>query len=123
MDSVMQISDKARRKRHGFSLIEVMIMENQNSGVRFHLTCPPMVNTPLIKQAQETSNPRSVQQGFDRNIVADPNKIVDLIEKALEKGVAFGYPSPMAKGLYGMRRLAPKLLWKVILRSENAPPA
>ncbi len=101
------------------SLMEVLFMENRDSGVRFHLTCPPMVDTPLMNQAKQTSNPRSVQVGFERKVLADPNKIVDLVEKALEKGQEISYPSPMAKGLYGMRRFAPKLLWKVIMRAEN----
>jgi NAD(P)-dependent dehydrogenase (short-subunit alcohol dehydrogenase family) len=102
------------------ALMEILIWENKDSGVRIHLTCPPMVNTPLIQQAVETSNPRSIQQGLERNIAADPNDIVDAIEKSIEKGQPISYPSAMAKGLYGMRRLAPKLLWSIILKSENA---
>lgn len=102
------------------ALMEILIMENRNSGVRIHLTNPPMTNTPLIKQAIETSNPRSIQEGIEKNIAADPNKIVDAIEKSIEKGQAISYPGAMAKGLYGMRRVAPKLLWKVILKSEYA---
>ena len=102
------------------SLMEILIMENLDSGVRIHLTNPPMTNTPLIQQAVETSNPRSIQQGIERNMAADPNKIVDAIEKSLEKNQAISYPGAMAKGLYGMRRAAPGLLWKVIMKSEYA---
>jgi NAD(P)-dependent dehydrogenase (short-subunit alcohol dehydrogenase family) len=101
------------------ALIEVLIRENEDSGVRIHLTCPPMVKTPLLKQAFDTKAPKSFQKGLDRNIAADPAEIVDAIEKALEKGLSISYPSPMAKGLYGMRRLAPNLLWKIILREER----
>ena len=57
---------------------------------------------------------------FDRNIAAKPEEIVELIEKAIEKGQSISFPGPMAKGLYGMRRLSPSLLWKVILREERA---
>ena len=101
------------------ALMEVLIWENKDSGVRIHLTCPPMVNTPLLRQAQETSNPRSIQEGLEKNLAADPNAIVDAIERALEKGQTISFPGAMAKGLYGMRRLAPKLLWNIILKSEN----
>lgn len=102
------------------ALMEILIAENRGSGVRFHLTCPPMVDTPLIKQALDSSNPRSVQHGVERNIPEDPNKIVDAVERALEKGLTISFPSAMAKGLYGMRRFAPKLLWKVIMRAEGS---
>jgi short-subunit dehydrogenase len=102
------------------ALMEVIIMENQDCGVRIHLTCPPMVKTPLLKQAFDTSPPKSLQKGLDRNIAADPSEIVENIEKAIEKGQAISYPSPMAKGLYSMRRLSPSLLWKIILREERA---
>lgn len=102
------------------ALVEVLIMENADSGVRIHLTCPPMVNTPLLKQAFDTTPPKSLQKGLDRNIAAKPEEIVDLIERALEKGQAISFPGPMAKGLYGMRRLSPSLLWKIILREERA---
>jgi NAD(P)-dependent dehydrogenase (short-subunit alcohol dehydrogenase family) len=102
------------------ALVEITIQENRDSGVKIHLVCPPMVNTPLIKQAQETSNPRSVQQGIEKGIAADPNTIIDLVEKGIAKGTPIIFPSAMAKGLYGMRRFSPKLLWKVIMKSEYA---
>lgn len=102
------------------AFVEVLIQENADSGVRIHLTCPPMVNTPLLQQAFDTAPPRSLQKGLDRNIAAKPEEIVELIEKAIEKGQAISFPGPMAKGLYGMRRLAPNLLWKIILREERA---
>jgi NAD(P)-dependent dehydrogenase (short-subunit alcohol dehydrogenase family) len=101
------------------ALMEIVIRENADSGVRIHLTCPPMVNTPLLKQAFDTNAPRSLQKGLDRNIAAKPEDIVDAIEKAVEKGQRISFPSPMAKGLYGMRRLAPGLLWKIILKEEQ----
>jgi NAD(P)-dependent dehydrogenase (short-subunit alcohol dehydrogenase family) len=104
------------------ALIEVLIWENKDSDVRIHLTCPPMVNTPLLDQAKQTSNPRSIQEGLEKNIAADPNTVVDAIERALDKGKKVSYPGAMAKGLYGMRRLAPGLLWNIILRSENSAP-
>jgi NAD(P)-dependent dehydrogenase (short-subunit alcohol dehydrogenase family) len=102
------------------ALIEVLIRENAGAGVRIHLTCPPMVNTPLLQQAFDTTPPRSLQKGLDRNLAADPAEVVAAIEKAIEKGQAISFPTPMAKGLYGMRRLAPGLLWRIIQREERA---
>jgi NAD(P)-dependent dehydrogenase (short-subunit alcohol dehydrogenase family) len=102
------------------ALLEVAIMENKDSDVRIHLTCPPMVKTPLIKQAVETSNPKSIQMGIERNIAADPEDIVDAIEKSIDKGQSISFPHKMAKGLYYGRRFAPNLLWNVILKSEYA---
>jgi NAD(P)-dependent dehydrogenase (short-subunit alcohol dehydrogenase family) len=101
------------------AFVEVLIHENADSGVRIHLTCPPMVNTPLLKQAFDTSPPKSLQKGLDRKIAAEPGDIVEAIEKSIEKGQGISFPLPMAKGLYGMRRLAPNLLWKIILREER----
>jgi NAD(P)-dependent dehydrogenase (short-subunit alcohol dehydrogenase family) len=102
------------------ALIETLIWENRGSRVRIHLACPPMVRTPLIRQAQQTSNPRSIQQGLEKNLAADPHDIVEAIERAIERGRSISFPGAMAKGLYGMRRLSPRLLWNIILRAENA---
>ncbi len=100
------------------AFVEVLIWENRGSGVRIHLTCPPLTKTPLLKQALESSNPRTIQQGIEKNIAADADHVVDLIEDAVERGARISFPTPMAKGLFAMRRLAPKLLWNIILRSE-----
>jgi NAD(P)-dependent dehydrogenase (short-subunit alcohol dehydrogenase family) len=102
------------------AFVEVLIQENQGCGVRIHLTCPPMVDTPLLRQAFDTTPPKSLQKGLDRKIAARPEDIVEAIEKAIDKGDAISFPTPMAKGLYGMRRLSPGLLWKIILREERA---
>src|SRR5262249_30227867 len=61
------------------ALMEIVIRENAGSGVRIHLTNPPLVNTPLLKQAFDTTPPKSLQKGLDRNIAAKPEEIVDLI--------------------------------------------
>lgn len=102
------------------TFVEVLIHENAGSGVRIHLTCPPMVDTPLLQQAFDTTPPRSLRKGVDRKLTARADDVVDAIERAVERGQAISYPGAMAMGLYGMRRLAPKLLWKIILREERA---
>lgn len=99
--------------------VETLMWENQSSHVRMLLVCPPMTDTPLIQQAVSTSNPRSIQLGIERKIAADPEAVITAVERDLEKGKRISFPHPMAKGLYGMRRLAPGLLWKIILNAEN----
>jgi len=101
------------------AFVEVLIRENADSGVRIHLTCPPVVDTPLLRQALDSTPPRSLQKGLDRKLAARPEDVVDAIEKALEKGQSISFPMPMAKSLYRMRRFAPNLLWKIILREER----
>jgi len=80
--------------------------------------CPPMVNPPLLEQARETSNPRSIRQGLEQGRVADPAFIVDEIEKAIEKGTKILFPGREARILFALRRFAPRLLWKLILKAE-----
>jgi short-subunit dehydrogenase len=97
---------------------EVLIRENAGSGVRILLVCPPMTNTPLIVQATESSNPRSIQVGLEQGRMADPEVVVDAVEEAIERGQTILFPGREAKVLFLLRRLAPKLLWKIILKAE-----
>ncbi|MBC7172062.1 MAG: SDR family oxidoreductase, partial [Polyangiaceae bacterium] len=59
--------------------IEVLIEETRGSGVSVHLVCPPMVATPLIDQARNTSNPKSLMQATEQNLFADPDDVVDRV--------------------------------------------
>lgn len=102
------------------ALVEVLIEENRGSGVRIMLICPPMTDTPLISQATSTSNPRSIQLGIEQGRMADPHQVVADIEEALDKGKEIFFPSTEGKVLFGLRRFAPKLLWKVIWKAENS---
>jgi NADP-dependent 3-hydroxy acid dehydrogenase YdfG len=101
------------------AFVEILIEENRGSGVALHLVCPPMVKTPLIDQARETSNPKSLQQASEQNLLADPHDIVDRVEREVARGREVIFPTPIAKALYAGRRAAPRLLWKVIRRSEQ----
>jgi NAD(P)-dependent dehydrogenase (short-subunit alcohol dehydrogenase family) len=102
------------------AFMEVLIHEQTDSGVRIHLACPPMVDTPLIKQAAD-DGPRSMR-GAARNskLVAKPEVVVDAIENALESGSAISYPLFWAKFMYWTRRISPALLWRMIERGEEA---
>lgn len=99
---------------------EILIRENEGRGVRIILVCPPMVDTPLLKQATESSNPRSIQLGIEQNRLADPELIVDAIEEGLERGVRVLHPTVDAKVLVGLRRFIPDLLWKLVVKAENS---
>lgn len=99
--------------------IEILGEELKGSGVSVHLICPPMVNTPLIDQARNSSNPKSIQQAARENLLADPEAVVDAVEAGVDRGRSLVLPLAMSKALFHSRRLAPRLLWKVIRRSEE----
>ena len=72
----------------------------------------------LINQAVESSNPRSIQMGLEQKRMAKPDFVVDACEEALEKGKTILFPGGEAKFLFRLRRFAPGLLWKMILKAE-----
>jgi NADP-dependent 3-hydroxy acid dehydrogenase YdfG len=101
------------------AFVEVLIEEARGSGVAIHLVCPPMVATPLIDQARHTSNPKSFQQASEQNLFADPDDVVERVERAIAAGTEIIFPTGIAKALYRARRIAPRLLWRVIRKSEQ----
>jgi len=98
---------------------EVLIEENRGRGTHILLVCPPMVNTPLLKQATDNSNPKNIRDSIEKGRLADPNFIVDEVEKALANRVEILLPGAEAKITVWMRRLFPRLLWKVIHLSNK----
>ncbi len=96
---------------------EQLIRENRGSGLRILLVQPPAVNTPLIEQAVQSSDPVLLRRGRDDGRYADPNFIVDAIEEAMEKGEFILRPGREAKVLDWARRLAPGILWSFIEKS------
>jgi len=101
------------------SFTEVLIRENADSGVRILLVCPPMVDTPLLKQAQETSNPRSLQLGIEQNRLMKPEAVVDAVDKALGGKKTILLPGGEARFVVALRRFSPNLLWRLILKAES----
>ena len=99
--------------------VEILAEELDGTGVEVHLICPPMVDTPLMIQARETSNPKSIQQATREGMLADPEKVVDAVDLSIHQGRRLVFPLATAKALYIARRMAPRLLWKVIRRSEE----
>ena len=98
--------------------IEVLQNEIRHTGVRAHLICPPAVNTPLVDQTIDTDTPGSIKESKEKGRLADPEKIIDAIEKGVAKDKDIIYPSE-AKFLYFWRALAPKLWWKTVMNFEK----
>ncbi len=113
----VQLSAYSASKAAVNAYVETLIWENRDSGVRFHIARPGMVDTPLLEQVKTTGDKRLIDLAFERKIVASPESIVEEIEDALERGEWVSYPSSVGKMLHFARRLSPKLLWELISRS------
>ena len=98
--------------------IEVLQNEIRDTGVRVQLVCPPAVNTPLVEQALATDSPGSIKESLEKGRLADPEKIVDAIEKGVAKDRDIIYPGE-ARLLYLWRALLPGLWWKVVMKFEK----
>jgi len=98
--------------------MEVLQNEIRDSGVRAHLVCPPAVNTPLVDQTLATDSPGSIRESKESGRLADPEKIVDAIEKGVKKDRDIIYPGE-ARLLYLWRALFPRLWWKVVMKFEK----
>jgi NAD(P)-dependent dehydrogenase (short-subunit alcohol dehydrogenase family) len=98
--------------------MEVLQNEIRDSGVRAHLVCPPAVNTPLVDQTLATDTPGSIMESKKSGRLADPEKIVDAIDKGVGKDRDIIYPAE-ARLLYLWRALFPKLWWKTVMSFEK----
>jgi len=98
--------------------VEVLQNEIRDSGVRAHLVCPPAVNTPLVDQTLASDSPGSILEAKKGGRLANPEKIVDAIEKGVRKDKDIIYPGE-ARLLYLWRALLPKLWWKVVMKFEK----
>jgi NAD(P)-dependent dehydrogenase (short-subunit alcohol dehydrogenase family) len=92
---------------------EVLHHENRGKGVRILAVCPPPVATPLLEQA--TSKPKVLELG--RPI--EPGQVLDAIERDLEKGKPFCFPTFQTKLAWILRRFAPQLVWAWVHRVEG----
>jgi len=98
--------------------MEVLQNEIRDSGVNVHLVCPPAVNTPLIDQSLETDSAGSIREAKKTGRLADPEKIVDAIDKGVAKNKDIIYPGE-ARLLMLFHALFPKLWWKLVLKFEK----
>lgn len=98
--------------------MEILQNEIRKSGVRAHLVCPPAVNTPLMEQSLATDSPGSILEANKSGRLADPEKIVNAIEKGVAKDRDIIYPGE-ARLLYLWRALFPWLWWKTVMNFEK----
>ncbi len=98
--------------------VECLQNEIRGRGVDVHLVCPPAVNTPLIDQTVATDTPGSIQEARKTGRLANPEKIIDAIERGIEKKRDIIYPGE-ARLLLLWKVLLPKLWWKTVLSFEN----
>jgi NAD(P)-dependent dehydrogenase (short-subunit alcohol dehydrogenase family) len=92
---------------------EVLYHENRGRGVRFACVCPPPVATPLLDQAK--SQPK---------ILAElppiaPERVLDAIERDLERGRLMVFPDWNAWAAVWMRRHLPRFAWWNVHRVEG----
>jgi len=92
---------------------EVLYHENRGRGVRFACLCPPPVATPLLDQAK--SKPKVLE---NLPPIA-PGKVLDAIERDLERGKLMVFPDRNASLSVATRRFFPSLLWWSIHRIEK----
>jgi NAD(P)-dependent dehydrogenase (short-subunit alcohol dehydrogenase family) len=98
--------------------VECLQNEIRGSGVNVHLVCPPAVNTPLIDQTVETDTPGSINEARQSGRLADPAKIVDAIDRGVERGKDIIYPGE-AWWLMIWKTLFPRLWWRTVLSFEK----
>ena len=90
---------------------EVLYHENRNAGVRIVCVCPPIVATPLLKQAHESVWPKL----FDVFPALPPETVLDAIEKSLKKKSGLWiFPGPMTRMSWWLRRWLPGSVWNLV---------
>ena len=98
--------------------MEVLHNELRHTDIHTHLVCPPAVNTPLIEQTLATDSPGSIIESKKSGRLADPEKIIDAIDKGVASGKAIIYPGE-ARLLMLWHTLFPGLWWKTVLKFED----
>ena len=99
---------------------EILIDETRTSGIHVMLVCPPLVDTPLLQQAVETSNPKTIQYSIENRRFMDPESVVDQVEKGLTRKTEILLPGIEAKVLMRARRFVPRLLHSVIRLADRS---
>jgi NAD(P)-dependent dehydrogenase (short-subunit alcohol dehydrogenase family) len=92
---------------------EVLYHENRGRGVRFACVCPPPVATPLLDQAK--SRPKILTE---LPPIA-PERVLDAIERDLERGRLMVFPDRNARAAVWMRRHLPRFAWWNVHRVEG----
>lgn len=92
---------------------EVLYHENRGRGVRFACVCPPPVATPLLQQA------KSKPKVLDTMPPIAPERVLDAIERGLERGRLMVYPDLASGMVVRLRRFIPGIVWASIRRIEG----
>jgi short-subunit dehydrogenase len=98
--------------------VECLQNELRGRGVDIHLVCPPAVNTPLIDQTVETDTPGSIDSARQSGRLADPEKIIDAIDRGIARGKDIIYPGE-ARWLMLWKVLFPGLWWRTVMSFEK----
>ncbi len=98
---------------------ETLAWELDHTGVNVHVIYPPGVDTPLVDQTLEIDVPKSIAHGKDTGHLAEPEDIIDAIEKGISKGKKRIYPCGSRK-LSIWHALLPTLWWKVLMKFQNS---
>lgn len=98
--------------------VECLIWELAKTRLRIHLVCPPAVNTPLVDQTMTVDTPGSLLEAKKSGRLADPEKIVDAIDKGVARNKKIIYPGE-ARLLYLWHALLPSLWWKTVMHFEK----
>jgi NAD(P)-dependent dehydrogenase (short-subunit alcohol dehydrogenase family) len=98
---------------------ETLANELGDTALRICVVIPPAVNTPLLEQSLSTDAAKAMREARASGRLNDPEKIVDQIEKGIEKGRKAIYPGE-AKLLEVWHTLAPRLWWKTVLKFEKS---
>lgn len=97
--------------------VETLQNEISKTGVKVYLVCPPAVNTPLVDQTLSSDTPGSIIKAKESGRLADPEKIVDAIDKGVARGKKVIFPGE-ARLLYLWHALFPRLWWKTVMSFE-----
>jgi NAD(P)-dependent dehydrogenase (short-subunit alcohol dehydrogenase family) len=92
---------------------EVLYHETRGRGVRFACVCPPPVATPLLDQA------KSQPKVLDAVPPIPPERVLDAIERDLERGRLMVVPDRNAALTVWFRRFLPGLTWWNVHRVEG----
>lgn len=90
---------------------EVLYHETRGSGVRIVCVCPPIVATPLLKQAKDSVWPKL----FDQFPALEPDVVINAVETTLaRKQGLWVFPRLITRVSWLLRRWCPSLLWKAV---------
>jgi NAD(P)-dependent dehydrogenase (short-subunit alcohol dehydrogenase family) len=92
---------------------EILIHELRRTKLRIILAAPSAVKTPLLDQAV-AGGPKALVDAVTSGRAADPDDILDRIEKGLERGTKVLVPGVEARGTWLLRRMSPSLMWRLV---------